>query len=535
MITIPPKILIDRIIFLCNNFRMFRCESVFFQTHIVSLDVIKKENVGKYLKYFYVVEPLPMKTLADYAIEKEITEQFFLDSLPNLLNTLSGLQSVKFPYLSLSPFTIVVEDGLWLRPPSLSPFSSPKSQFAPAPKTSRGSFRSVDEMRFYRSPEWNVIPPFWQADCWSLATIICEYLLFKGPMFGSTSDIDQMIRTQNLLGMAPRHLGWIKPSSVNPITIHPILKRMLNYDPLQRPVICVHFSIELMVFVKSMKNIPSNICIDPSFDTDEEEEFAEESVYESENIDANRHNDLFVSNTQEFHPHQEESNEKHISIPVSISRPEIMKDYSSLSQNESPSKKTILYHSDIKDVHVPLEIPVEVSSPYSYALISDVSYSQKAPSINNEVPKSEQIVFSSAHEESTPSRNNKRTSQSPKSEVRPPPIECTPVSSPYTPPSIKSSSSYPSSELKQLQKRVENIEKSFAKSKNNIEQLSKFDSSITTDSSFEGLRNEISALNKRLYEYRSSQYNDCPGCFTGHDVKRALKRGRDLLSSAMED
>ena len=68
LLNVPKDLLISRIIFLIKNYKMFRCESVFFQQNLNAFSEITISNLGKNLLYFYVVEPLPMVTLADYAL-----------------------------------------------------------------------------------------------------------------------------------------------------------------------------------------------------------------------------------------------------------------------------------------------------------------------------------------------------------------------------------------------------------------------------------------------------------------------------------
>jgi hypothetical protein len=143
-----------------------------------------------------------MISLADYATSRAPTPEFLFQMLPNVLNTIASLHSVRFPYLDLSPFSIIVDDTFSFRPPALNPFASPKSLLPPRPKLHRSKFRSANEIRFYQAPEWNSIPPFCSPDSWSFR----ELLILGGPLFESLSRDDQKKRTQMILGRAPPFL-----------------------------------------------------------------------------------------------------------------------------------------------------------------------------------------------------------------------------------------------------------------------------------------------------------------------------------------
>ena len=246
------RILYNRIMFLCNNYKLFRCETVAFYPN-ASLSSINKSILGKFIKQFIVVEPLPMVTLADYSTQNKIDKTVLLEKLPNLLSTISQLHSVKFPYMNLSPFTIIVDDLFWLRPPSICPYKSPKNAFAPPPASTRGEYRSVNEMRFYRAPEWNAVPLFLESDCWSLGTILGEYLIFGGPMFGSLSISDQLVRTQMILGPAPPFLNWPPAPKCPTASFPPLIADLLSYDPRKRPLICTHVSKQIMQFISEFE------------------------------------------------------------------------------------------------------------------------------------------------------------------------------------------------------------------------------------------------------------------------------------------
>ena len=238
----------NRIMFLANNYKLFRCECVCFYPN-ANLNSINRSVLGKFIKHFIVVEPLPMVTLADYSTKNKIDKNVLLEKLPNLLSTISQLHSVKFPYMSLSPFTIIVDELFWLRPPTICPYKSPKNAFAPPPSSTRGEYRSVNEMRFYRAPEWNAVPLFLESDCWSLGTILAEYLIFGGPMFGSLSVRDQQVRTQMIMGPAPPFLNWPPPPKCPTASFPPLIADLLSWDPRKRPLICVHVSKQIMQFV----------------------------------------------------------------------------------------------------------------------------------------------------------------------------------------------------------------------------------------------------------------------------------------------
>lgn len=256
MLNMPPKVLQERLLFLCKNYKLFRCEAVFFQNHLPSFDVLNPRVISKFITIFYVVEPLPMVTLADYATANIITSDFLFQHLPNVLNTLAAMHSVRFPYLNLSPFSICFDDTLSLRPPPLNPFASEKSLMPPPPKVYRSSFRSINESRFYRAPEWESIDPFCPSDSWSLGTILAEYLVFGGPLFGSLSSEDQMRRTQMILGKAPDFLKWVPPTLTVPCDLPDIILELLDYDPNRRPWLCIHFCQRVLAFIhgKGIKN-----------------------------------------------------------------------------------------------------------------------------------------------------------------------------------------------------------------------------------------------------------------------------------------
>jgi len=277
---------VERLLFLCQNYRMFRCEGVFFQGHLSTLDVIKTNVIGKFLKVFYVVEPLPMTTLADYSAKSNVNREFLMKSLPNLINTLCSLHSVSFPYLNLSPYSIIVDEMLWLRPPPLISHASSKSIFPPPPRLNRLSFRSVNEYRFYRPPEWGLFELSCTSDTWSLATILAEFILFGGPLFGSLHNIDYMKRVQMVLGAAPLSYNWIPIDNTIPFDFPSPIKAMLNYDPKKRPSLCLHLGHKLMKWVKeenncfigflqinSSENTISNNMNDAPLTSNNEEEF----------------------------------------------------------------------------------------------------------------------------------------------------------------------------------------------------------------------------------------------------------------------
>lgn len=270
LINIDSKVLYKRLLFLIKNYRMFRCECVFFQGHLASLDVLNPKIIGKFIKYFYVVEPLPMATLADFSTENQMTKSILLEKLPNLLSTMAMMHSVKFAYMNISPFTIIVDGVFWLRPPSLNPYASPKNCMAPPPAGIRAEYRSANEMRFYRAPEWNANPMFCESDCWSLGAILAEYMIFAGPLFGAISINDQMIRTQMICGPAPPFLNWPPAPKCRTTVFPPIIADLLSYDPRKRPLICIHVSNQILQFIRDY-----NIG-------EEEEEIEEEEVYQHE-------------------------------------------------------------------------------------------------------------------------------------------------------------------------------------------------------------------------------------------------------------
>ncbi|EAY03528.1 hypothetical protein TVAG_369000 [Trichomonas vaginalis G3] len=246
MLNCPKDLLISRILFLMNNYKLFRCESVFFQTSLASRNQITPENIGTKLTYFYVVEPLPMVTLADYFASENNDSDFLKKQIPNVLNTLSALHSSKFPYLCLSPFTIIIDGKLWLRPPPICPYSSPKSLLPPPPHIKGDEGRKVDEMRFYRAPEWKMYPPVVQSDTWSLGTILAEYVVLGHPLFESSTDTEQQELTQKLLGEAPAEFKWPLVHDYDLIELPPVIMKLLDYDFHFRPALCVSISLQIM-------------------------------------------------------------------------------------------------------------------------------------------------------------------------------------------------------------------------------------------------------------------------------------------------
>lgn len=253
-ISSPPEDLKARLLFLIGNYRMFRCEAVFFKMDLPTLDLFRKMEFSQLVKYFpefYVVEPLPMITLADYATSYPINGKILLRMLPSLLNTLALCHSNNFTYLNLSPFSIIVYGNVfWLRPPSLQPYAAPKCVFPPPPQSFRSSFRSINEMRFYRAPEWDSLPRFVQSDSWSLGAILGEYLVFGGPMFGAINIEDQMERTQMILGEAPPSLNWPPPTITATADLPDLIKELLDYDPRNRPIICIHITHSILDYIR---------------------------------------------------------------------------------------------------------------------------------------------------------------------------------------------------------------------------------------------------------------------------------------------
>lgn len=262
MMNVPKKIMVERLIFLIENYRLFRCDAVFFDRTITTIDLVTPEFLGERLKAFYVVEPLPLITLADFAQLHPLDKEFFEHRLPNVLNTLCALHSVKFPYLNLSPFTIVVDEKLWLRPPSVNPYASPNSLFSPPPRDKQEGFRNIYEMRWYRAPEWNAVPPFWQSDLWSLAAVLVEYMITNTPLFRGYVKRYQQLRTQELLGQAPKYLNWAPMEEYRPINLPHVFKKMLRYDPRIRPPMCIALAMEIMAFVCGEEEIIEN-DVDP--------------------------------------------------------------------------------------------------------------------------------------------------------------------------------------------------------------------------------------------------------------------------------
>lgn len=254
MFNMPQKILRERLLFLLQNYKLFRCEGVFFQNHLPSLAILKTKIIGKYIKTFYVVEPLPIITLADYATKNTITKKFLFNNVTGLFNTLSACHAANILYSNLSPFSIIFDETFSLRPPPLDPFTSPKSMIAPPPLTLRNTFRSINETRFYRAPEWNSEEQFLSSDTWSLASILVEYLIFGGPVFGALTDQDQAIRTQLILGKAPDFLNWPTPKNIQPCELPDIFLEMFNYDPQQRPILCVHFCERILTYIRGEKS-----------------------------------------------------------------------------------------------------------------------------------------------------------------------------------------------------------------------------------------------------------------------------------------
>jgi serine/threonine protein kinase len=195
---------------------------------------------------FYILEPLPMITLADYAAAHKVTRSLLFEKLPNVLNTLSALHALNFPYLNLSTFSIVVDDTFRLRPPPLNPFDFPTSMLPRVPD----SVADVDDTRLYQAPEWNCIPPSCSSDCWSLAAILAELLVFNEPLFASRDRCEQMERTQAVLGRAPSFVEWPTPPSRERYEPLPdLLVELLDYDPERRPRMCVHITQRILAFI----------------------------------------------------------------------------------------------------------------------------------------------------------------------------------------------------------------------------------------------------------------------------------------------
>lgn len=286
---VSQETLCKRIKFLAMHYRYFRCEDCFFSWPISSFNVIKPSLLGEKLKKFYVVEPLPMMSLVDYSTKFPVTRDNLMKMLPNLLMTLSQLQNENFPYLSLNPFSIIVDEVFWLRPPSLNPRASPKSVHPPVPERYRSSFRSVNEAQFYYPPELktssNFLPVNCRADSWALGTILGELLVFGGPMFGSFNDIDQKLKTQMILGPAPPQFNWVPAKKVQPIDLPEIIKSLLRYNPNDRICICTHHAREVLDYVRT-----AGVFGEDSNHTYEEEEISER---ENSNI-----NDTFDANSR---------------------------------------------------------------------------------------------------------------------------------------------------------------------------------------------------------------------------------------------
>jgi hypothetical protein len=242
MIRMPLNLLQSRLLFLCRHYKLFRCESVFFHHHLTSLD-----GPLDLISPFYILERLPMTPLADYASSHKVTRSLLFEKLPHVLNTLSSLHSLDFPYLNLSPFSIIVEDTFLLRPPPLNPFDFPSSMLPPAP----GTIGDVDATRLYQSPEWNCVELFCSSDCWSLATILAELLVIGTPLFASRDRREQIQRTQVVLGRAPSFVEWPRPACANRCGPLPdLLVQLLDYDPERRPNMCVHVAQRVLALVQ---------------------------------------------------------------------------------------------------------------------------------------------------------------------------------------------------------------------------------------------------------------------------------------------
>jgi hypothetical protein len=209
--------LAKRLRFIYQNYRLFGCRAVFFDTVIPSPKFIKRTNICRLIHRFYVVEPI-LPTFDEYyrTDQTALSSDIFAD----LFCILASLHDHGFVYGYLSPGMIFVNAStskLSLRVPPLLPVFPCRSGISPAVSLggSRSTFLSHASIRFYLPPEsgfegiadMNDLTVAW--DCWSLGVFILNFCVLNGQeLFASVSGRDQRARIQEVLGPAPEAFGW---------------------------------------------------------------------------------------------------------------------------------------------------------------------------------------------------------------------------------------------------------------------------------------------------------------------------------------
>ena len=225
----------ERLRFIRQNFHLFDCVEVFFDSELDSVKQIKTTNVPKFLKTFYVIEPCSTSLADFWAAGNDVTEVHLLD----IALTLRELHRHGFCYGFLSPLTVTlgVDGCARLRVPPLNLRMSPSSVMSPPIAKSRANVRTLSEIRFYLPPERETAGTGSCAwDLWSFGVLICNFtFLGGGELFASVSSRDQRMKTQAVLGPAPKSLGWARPSAkFSTPDVPDIVRAFLRYDPAER-------------------------------------------------------------------------------------------------------------------------------------------------------------------------------------------------------------------------------------------------------------------------------------------------------------
>jgi hypothetical protein len=181
-------ILTERLRFIYQNRHLFHCKTVFFDTELPSVDSIRQTNIARFLRFFYVVEPIA-RCLCDCGDVSAVRPL-----LPGLACFLKTLHAHGFVYGYLSPFTIVADNDrkLGLRVPPLLPIVPPKAGIAPPFPFERPHYRSLSEIELYLPPERELTTAW---DRWSFGVLLAGMVVLGGgELFavGKGGDIDRL-------------------------------------------------------------------------------------------------------------------------------------------------------------------------------------------------------------------------------------------------------------------------------------------------------------------------------------------------------
>jgi hypothetical protein len=130
--------------------------------------------LGRLIRQFIVVEPLPMVSLADLNCRGLVGPALLISGLCSVAATLTRLHESRFGFGAIGPLNIVINRRTFeLRPPPLWPDSS--GSFAPPPLVHRPTYRVLTDDRFY-----HFACDFLRGDCLAFAKLLVDFAVYHG-------------------------------------------------------------------------------------------------------------------------------------------------------------------------------------------------------------------------------------------------------------------------------------------------------------------------------------------------------------------